>query len=209
MGKLTCEVYWDPSSNNMHVFDFDREDFESLRAFLIDLGKDTSDGRNVIPAEFTWQSEDGGITVPPATTAMFTWPTMVDWQVTQNFGENPDEYPLTDGHEGMDIWAPGTEVYAVMDGEVYSSGAQHAGTSKTSKGKPHPYGRHVRIQHDDNLKTAYAHLSKSLVQPGQAVTAGEQIGVMGSSGNSTGRHLHLTVYENGVIRNPAAFLGVA
>jgi murein DD-endopeptidase MepM/ murein hydrolase activator NlpD len=205
MGKLSCEVYHDPKSNNIYIHDMGREDFEALREFLIGLGKEDSHEQNVIPSTFTWAQSEGGLPIPGA---IFTWPTMKDWQITQNFGENPEDYPLTNGHEGIDLWAPGTEIYACMAGKVFSFGTQHAGSYTLSNGKPHPYGRHVRIEHADNIKTVYAHLSRAVVKPGQTVEAGELIGFMGSTGNSTGRHLHLTVYQNGVIRNPASYLGI-
>ena len=205
MGKLSCEVYHDPKSNNIYVYDMGREDFEALRTFLISLGKQDSHDQNVIPQVFTWESTGGDLPVPDTD---FTWPTMKDWQITQRFGENPANYPLTNGHEGIDIFAPGTEIYACMDGEVFSFGSQHAGLYKMANGKAHPYGRHVRIKHKDELKTVYAHLSRAVVQPGQKVVAGQLIGYMGSTGNSTGRHLHLTVYKDSVIRNPAPYLGV-
>ncbi|MGD2027540.1 MAG: M23 family metallopeptidase [Anaerolineales bacterium] len=205
MGKLSCEVYFDPKSNNIYIHDMDREDFAALRKFLIDLGKADSDENNVIPETFTWEMQEDDLPQPGA---VFTWPTMKDWQVTQRFGENPENYPLTNGHEGIDIWAPGTQVYACMDGEVYSFGTQHAGTYTLSNGDPHPYGRHVRIRHADGIETIYAHFSRAVVRTGQKVTAGDLIGYMGSTGNSTGRHLHMTVKQNGVIRNPASYLGL-
>jgi murein DD-endopeptidase MepM/ murein hydrolase activator NlpD len=205
MGKLSCEVYFDPKANNIYVYDMGREDFEALRKFLLDLGKLNSHEENIIPEVFTWEGQEDDL---PQTGATFAWPTMKDWQVTQWFGENPENYPLTNGHEGIDIWAPGTEVYACMDGEVFSFASQHAGSYKLANGKPHPYGRHVRIKHDDNIKTIYAHFNRAVVQPGQQVEAGELIGYMGSTGNSTGRHLHITVKQNDIIRNPAPYLGL-
>ena len=101
MGKLSCEVFHDPKSNNIFVFDMGREDFEALREFLQERGKADSEERNVIPETFTWKN--GGSDSLEGPSGLFTWPTEPLWQITQHFGENPENYPLTDGHEGIDI----------------------------------------------------------------------------------------------------------
>ena len=70
------------------------------------------------------------------------------------------------------------------------------------------YGNCVRIQHKNNFETLYGHLSKISVKVGQEVTAGEKIGEIGSTGRSTGNHLHYEVRKNGKPVNPIAYLSL-
>ena len=71
----------------------------------------------------------------------------------------------------------------------------------------HPqYGKIVEIDHGNGLVTRYAHASKVLVQDGELVVRGQHIGAVGSTGRSTGPHLHFEVRLNGVPQNPARFL---
>lgn len=99
-------------------------------------------------------------------------------------------------HAGIDIPAPlGTPVLAANGGVVDFAG--YAGS----------YGQMVEIDHGNGLKTRYAHLSRLLVQPGMAVTRQERIALMGSTGRSTGSHLHFEVRVNGRPANPLAYFG--
>jgi len=121
--------------------------------------------------------------------AFEAWPTE-HRVVTQMFGRNPSAYAAygLPGHEGIDLRAPaGSAIYAVADGTVR---AVHANLA-------HPYGLHVRIDHADGYQTIYAHLTRSMVAVGDTVRAGQQIGVAGSTGNSTAPHLHLTLKRVG------------
>lgn len=114
-------------------------------------------------------------------------------RVTQWFGANPDRYrPFGfPGHEGIDWGVPiNTPVFACADGIVV----------KVTSPKNHPYGTHIRIQHQIDgqiYTTVYAHLNKVLVKPGQRVFARQIIALSGNTGNSTGPHLHLTVVKAG------------
>ena len=68
------------------------------------------------------------------------------------------------------------------------------------------YGNHVIIDHGNGFTTLYAHLTSIFVKPGESVTRGEQIGTVGSTGNSTGPHLHFEIRYQGVPRNPFNWL---
>ena len=111
--------------------------------------------------------------------------------ITQAFGANPTIYRRWGfpGHEGVDIRAPtNANVYACAEGTVLEV---HDGSGG------HPYGRHIRIQHRDGYQTVYAHLKTPLVAENHLVRLGERIALADSTGDSTGRHLHLTSRSRG------------
>lgn len=94
-------------------------------------------------------------------------------------------------HRGTDFAAPyGTPVYSVSDGTVAFAG-RHGGN-----------GNFIKLGHNQTLSTSYSHLSRILVSPGQRVRQGQVIGYVGSTGLSTGPHLHFEVYRNGQPVNP-------
>jgi murein DD-endopeptidase MepM/ murein hydrolase activator NlpD len=96
-------------------------------------------------------------------------------------------------HRGIDFHAPyGSPIYAVSDGRVEFAG-RHGG-----------HGNFVKLGHGGGLETGYAHLSRIAVSPGERVRRGEVIGYVGSTGLSTGAHLHFEVYRNGQSVNPAS-----
>ncbi|HEY88297.1 MAG TPA: SH3 domain-containing protein [Thermoflexia bacterium] len=118
------------------------------------------------------------------------WPTEFDY-ITQAFGKRPEYYGQygLPGHEGIDFRAPtGSKIFAVADGFV--SDVRLDGNSK-------PYGNQVRVQHESGYQTIYAHLLEASVSKGQAVKAGQLVGIADNSGNSAGAHLHLTLKKNG------------
>lgn len=98
-------------------------------------------------------------------------------------------------HEGIDFVAPlGTPIVAAADGVVLLA-------------EFHPeFGNMIDIDHGDGLTSRYAHLSRLEVAPGRLVKHGERIGTLGSTGRSTGPHLHFEVRMLGVAQNPAPFL---
>jgi murein DD-endopeptidase MepM/ murein hydrolase activator NlpD len=100
-------------------------------------------------------------------------------------------------HRGIDIAAPiGTPIVASAPGEVIAAGWNSGG-----------YGNLVKIRHPDGSVTFYAHNSRVLVRTGEEVAQGQQISEMGSTGRSTGPHLHFEVRPNGQNPvNPIAFL---
>ncbi|MCB1529389.1 MAG: peptidoglycan DD-metalloendopeptidase family protein [Rhodospirillales bacterium] len=94
-------------------------------------------------------------------------------------------------HKGMDFAAAtGTPIYAAGDGVVEKAGRFSS------------YGKYVRIRHNSELKTAYAHMSKIKTRVGARVTQGQVIGYVGTTGRSTGPHLHYEVLKNGQQINP-------
>jgi murein DD-endopeptidase MepM/ murein hydrolase activator NlpD len=100
-------------------------------------------------------------------------------------------------HTGLDFPAnPGTPILAAAGGVVLSAG-------------PHPqYGQLVEIDHGNGLVTRYAHTSRMLVKQGDIVKRGQKIAEVGSTGRSTGPHLHFEVLVDGVQQNPAKFLAL-
>lgn len=98
-------------------------------------------------------------------------------------------------HDGLDIAAPhGNSVYAYTDGKVVQAGWNGG------------YGLAILIDHGNGLKTRYAHLSKVNVRVGQRVKTGERIGAVGSTGSSTGPHLHFEVIKWGKTTNPLNYI---
>ena len=121
------------------------------------------------------------------------------FRFTSAFGRRHD--PFGRGgrmHTGVDLAAPrGTPVYATADGVV------------TSAGRESGYGNVVRVQHELGFETVYAHLSSISVRPGQLLSRGAKIGGMGSTGRSTGSHLHYEVRVSGKPVNPMIYLEAA
>jgi len=110
------------------------------------------------------------------------------YKLTQAWGANPETYARygLKGHEGVDWALPlGTPVLACAAGTV-SQVDEIAGEATKD-----PYGIYVRIQHD-GFETVYAHLTRATVRKGDVLKAGDQVGLSGMTGNSTGPHLHLS-----------------
>ena len=98
-------------------------------------------------------------------------------------------------HDGIDYAADyGTPVYSAMSGKVIFAGWDNTG-----------YGNYIIIEHADGYKTAYAHLSEIVVSKGDVISAGKCIGAVGSTGYSTGNHLHFSMLLNNQFINPAQF----
>ena len=110
--------------------------------------------------------------------------------VSSNFGQRWGRL-----HRGVDLaLAQGSAIYAADDGKVYFSGCCGS------------YGNLVKIDHGNGMQTYYAHCSELLVSEGTQVERGDKIALVGSTGNSTGPHLHFEVIINGNLANPADFL---
>lgn len=101
-------------------------------------------------------------------------------------------------HEGVDLAGPeGTPIYATRAGVVTTARNSSSG------------GNYVTINHGDGFSSSYLHLRNYVVARGQAVSAGQLIGYMGSTGISTGSHLHFAIYYNGRAVNPAKYVNLS
>jgi len=125
---------------------------------------------------------------------MFLWP--VSGYITSPYGYR--KWPFGGArqfHSGLDIGAPmGSSVKAAMSGRVSAVGWDDV------------LGNYIVINHQSGYRTMYGHLSAARVKSGVYVSAGERIGDVGSTGLSTGPHLHFTVFKNGVTVNPRNLL---
>jgi murein DD-endopeptidase MepM/ murein hydrolase activator NlpD len=117
--------------------------------------------------------------------------------LTGSFGERTDPFAgeQQEFHQGIDISTEkGNPVFATADGVVQTAGPSG------------DYGNLIQLRHDFGLSTRYAHLSAFNVKPGQAVKRGDVIGYVGSTGRSTGAHLHYEILVNGKLLNPLQLL---
>ena len=134
-----------------------------------------------------------------ATKLPYAMPVKAKFRFTSGFGTRRD--PKGWGrrmHSGVDFAAPkGTAIYSTADGVVISA--------KRERG----YGNTIRIQHEFGFESVYAHQTKLLVKAGQRVSLGDHIGTMGSTGRSTGVHLHYEVHLNGRKVNPMTYMEAA
>jgi murein DD-endopeptidase MepM/ murein hydrolase activator NlpD len=129
---------------------------------------------------------------PSGPSLRFRWP--LDGEITTYFGERGPLSPR--GHSGLDIanvW--GSPVRAVEDGRVVAAISDDSG-----------YGWHIIVDHGDETTSLYGHLSAFHVQEGDWVTGGQLIGAVGSTGLSTGPHLHFELRRRGRLQDPLRHL---
>jgi murein DD-endopeptidase MepM/ murein hydrolase activator NlpD len=139
-----------------------------------------------VPRTVTTYQSTGSATRAGATgTGQLAWP--MSGRISQGYWE---------GHRAIDISAPrGTSILAADGGTVVAAHYSNVG-----------YGRMVVVDHGNGYQTLYAHMDAFYVEVGQAVTKAQVIGKCGSTGNSTGPHLHFEVRKGGVQLNPYSFL---
>ena len=126
----------------------------------------------------------------------FIWPTPGHTRITSPFGLRPSPGGIgSTNHGGIDIGAPmGAQIVASASGEVTASGWGGG------------FGNMIIIDHGNGYRTLYAHNSVNHVTVGQFVMQGQIIGLVGSTGNSTGPHLHFEIIRNGVRIDPMLYL---
>lgn len=125
----------------------------------------------------------------------YIWPTNNTRLVTSPYGERWCPFHGYESHNGADIGAArGSAVLAAKSGRVIQAGWNGG------------YGISVMIAHDDGITTLYGHMDSCSVSVGQTVSQGETIGICGSTGNSTGAHIHYTMYKNGSTIDPLPYL---
>ena len=155
----------------------------TARRSSIDLLAETM--RREFPGAASYASDSAPHTTPSI------WPT--SGYVSSPYGLR---FNGTEFHQGIDIAAEtGTPIVATADGVVTTAGWNDGG-----------YGNMVDIDHGDGIMTRYGHASAVAVTPGQTVRCGEVIAYVGSTGYSTGPHLHYEVRVNGQPVNPAGYL---
>jgi murein DD-endopeptidase MepM/ murein hydrolase activator NlpD len=145
----------------------------------------------------SWRSIESGVGAAPA--ARVSIPSRMpldDARLTSGYGMRT--HPVIGGrrnHNGVDLAQPtGTPVYATADGFVSKAEAFSS------------YGNYIQIEHGGELQTRYAHLSGYAVAAGQQVTKGQLIGYVGSTGRSTGPHLHYEVRVGGEAVDPRPYM---
>jgi murein DD-endopeptidase MepM/ murein hydrolase activator NlpD len=127
---------------------------------------------------------------------LFIWPISGAITITSPYGYRRDPFgSRTQFHTGLDIRGnTGTPIRAAMSGRVSQVGYDGV------------LGNYVIISHHSGYRTLYAHMSVIRTRTGAYVSTGERIGDVGSTGLSTGPHLHFTVYKNGATVNPRALV---
>lgn len=123
------------------------------------------------------------------------WPTTTHL-ITSGFGIRRDPFTLKPTmHAGLDLDGEMNDpVYATAAGKVVEASFDNE------------HGNHIILDHSRGIQTEYMHLNKMLVKRGESVTKGQKIGLLGSTGRSTGSHLHYEVHKNGVQIDPSPYL---
>ena len=186
---LTIEITHKTAADMAQEYRFNRRQNEYLDLMM------QPDNQNLWAQLLGGLVAGGGHIITPDTdwvgTGPLAWPLPQSFPITSHFGYRED--PFTgeiEYHNGTDIAAPeGTPILATADGMVtIANGIDSWGGS---------YGYHIKIDHGNGLETLYAHCSAICVNSGQQVQQGEVIGFVGSTGNSTGNHLHFEAWMNG------------
>jgi len=168
----------------------DEPDDDSFTAGVPQTSEDT-EARAIFQA---WKRLDTGLTANIGVAIPSRVP-IENMSLSSSYGMRV--HPITGKvarHNGVDIPAPhGTPIYATADGIV--GRAQRLGG----------YGNYVEIEHGNAIQTRYGHMSSYIVAPGQQVKKGQVVGYVGSTGRSTGNHLHYEVRIEGAPVNPMPF----
>jgi len=174
---------------------FAREDRREALAALDEresvLEGDVSDLQAEIQAQLGALTAGPYASAPTSSPGSFIWP--VEGTLTSNFG-----YRWGRQHEGIDVaTAEGTPIWAAASGTVVLQQSEYESGG---------YGNYTCLDHGGGLSTCYAHQSAFNVSPGQQVSQGEVIGLVGNTGHSFGAHLHFEVRVGGVAQDPLGYL---
>jgi len=172
-------------TNAQNILNFPFNSFEDLDTFSLMAGQTLYVPDGTIEPEKPAYQFVASIQAGVQGSSNFIWPT--SGTITQYYVWY---------HQALDIASPASPpVLAADGGTVTYAGCLNWG-----------YGCHVIIDHGNGYQTLYAHLSSYAVEPGDSVGQGNQIGIMGSTGRSTGTHLHFEIRSGGQILNPLGFL---
>ena len=133
------------------------------------------------------------MSLKPPKKSEFIWPVPFTKKITSPYGNREGGF-----HKGIDIACAGvlgTNIIASEGGKVIVASYGSTG-----------YGNHVIIDHGNGKQTVYGHCQKLFVKNGQKVSQGEVIGTVGSTGDSTGPHLHFEIRINGQAKNPQQYV---
>ncbi len=171
-----------------------KANIETNQSQLSAKDKEMSDIESRLKELYRQQQAQGSVS--KYTGGTFFTPTK-NYRISSEFANRIS--PITgkrENHNGIDFAAPGgTPIYAAEAGTVIDSRYSSS------------WGNVVQIDHGGGIVTLYAHCSARLVSAGQTVKRGETIALVGTTGWSTGNHLHFTVYKNGIAVNPRQYLG--
>lgn len=145
------------------------------------------------------EANGGSASKPEEPSAItFQWPIPASSRITSPFGNRKAPLPgMSDFHKGVDVGAKtGTKIYAAAAGTVVISQYNYSA------------GNYIMISHGDGIYTVYMHCSKLLVEVGDKVEQGDNIGLVGSTGYSTAPHLHFGVRVNGEYKDPLNYVSV-
>ena len=186
------ETYEDDIELDIGITDIittDKENESSVKVAKADVTEAIEDAVEQKEKEEAEQREIESHTVQ----GVYLEVTPVSGIITSRFGNR--ESIRTSGHTGLDIAAPaGTPIKAAADGTVTFSGYSGG------------YGYVVKMDNGNGVETYYGHCSALYVSAGETVEAGDVIAAVGSTGNSTGNHLHFEVRVNGSVVNPQNYL---
>lgn len=177
---------------------------KALQNELDQIEKDKQDIQRTLAEIARKEAASGGTTIINGSPSAYGYIFPVAGLGLSNI--NNKNYPSYSGHTGVDvnINVVGKSVVAVKSGTVVTSKAL-----RNSNGSYRSYGEYIVINHHDGTMTLYAHMlsGSRKVQEGDTVAQGQVIGTVGSTGNSTGPHLHFEVRVNGYCVNPLPYLG--
>lgn len=164
------------------------------QTLVFDDPADTASGQGGIflPSE-DWVVPENATFAPVVFTGNLTFPLKTGWRQTSAFGfRDSPIYGKPEFHTAVDLAAAqGSNILAVFDGTVVESGVSPS------------LGNYIRIDHGDGFFSTYGHCDRLIAEAGTRVRAGEVIAKVGSTGDSTGYHLHLALKKDGVSFDPA------